>query len=569
MRTASLACFCLLATFAAHAAEPVPSFDDSPHRASIPDYGECDVIVTPSNWPTTLAQVGSNGVNDPTKRVFCVEPGDYRQRGNLLLLASGTEQNRRFLRFRADDGVENAAQRTERAIFERINLVADWWVIQGLSIEPLDPTTPTFLLVNGGDHNILDGNLVDGAQQQNARGTVGIGLKGLSGDPATYNTVQRNLVRNGNQRRRDVDYIGVLVAGAHADGERNDFNRVVDNEIMDWGDGIAVGGDTTDCSEPAVQHGTVIDGNDVYLTADKRIDCDNGGPGDGCACAENGIDVKGDPGPHPDDWTRLTRNRIWGYRPTTPEHPCGGSGSNGQAIAAGNTCAGHILVARNIVTDSTTGISPGGNDWIIAGNVLHEIRATPGFNIGSVAIHASPAAESLDVQFNTMVGVDSAYDDASPDADTRCNVVIEDEGLIGTGQPRGANHATHHNYLYRAHDENFVESDNEQFATAEESEGAEFCFWRMRWSAPEEVCIPLAATTDTSPHLEAVPNCDPDLAAPLGLASVSYVTEAPEPAAAAAAAVACLALAALTTYRRCGASFRRAQRAAARRAARW
>jgi hypothetical protein len=569
MRTAPLVILAFLLAHAARAAEELPSFADSPHRAAIPEHGACDVIVTPANWAITLAQVGATSVNDPTRRVFCVAPGDYRARGEVLLLASGAEDQRRYLRFHADDGVENAAQRAERAVFERINVVGDWWVIQGLTIEPRLANTTTFVVVTGGDHNVLDGNLVDGAGQQNARGNVGIALKALEADPATDNVVQRNLVRNGNRERLDVDYVGVLVGRGSVAGADNDRNRVVDNEIADWGDGVAIGSNTDDCQDPAVQHGTVIDGNDVYLTAAKRIDCDSGGPGDGCACAENGIDVKGDPGPDPADWTRLTRNRIWGYRPTTDEHACGGSGSNGQAITAGNACAGHILVASNIVMDSTTGINPAGTGWIIAGNVLHEIRATQGFDIGSVAIHATPAAANLDVQFNTMVAIDSAYDDASPNVDTRCNVVVEDENQIGPGQPRGANHATHFNYLYEGSDANFVESDNATFADAEASAATDLCFWRKRWSGPERVCIPLAATTDASPHLDAVPQCDTDLAAPLGLASVSYMTAAPEPGRLAALAGACATLAALTTCRRCAASSRRAARAPARPAARW
>jgi hypothetical protein len=571
MHTAPLVLLALLTACTARAAEPLPSFTDSPHRAAIPGYGACDVVVTPDNYLTTLAQYSpSPHVNSPGHRVFCVEPGDYRGRGEVLLLASGTEQSRRFLRFHADDGVENAAQRGAQAIFEAIKVVGSWWVIQGLTIQPQTPSRTWFLSVVGGDHNVLDGNLVDGGQQANTLGNNAVLLMPLNGDPATHNTVQRNLVRNGNQSRIDADYLGIVVGHAQQAGDDNDYNRIVDNEVVDWGDGIALSGVSAGCNDPGTQHGSVIDGNDVYLTAAKRIDCASGQPdpeGE-CACAENGIDVKAMPGAAAADWTRVTNNRVWGYRPTSPTVACGGSGSNGQAIAAGSVCARHVLVAKNVVLDSTTGVSAAGKDWIIAGNLLADIRATTATRYGAMAINASAQGERLDIQFNTMVDVDTAYDDGADDTDTRCNVVVDNAGLNGIGSPRGANHTTAYNFLYQSPTTNFVGTSNAQYDTAQESAAGEHCFWRKRWTTPERVCVSLAATTLESPHMDAVDQCDPDLAVSLGIAEIGFTT-APEPGAALAAAALLATLAALTTCRRCGASSPRAARAAGRRAARW
>lgn len=501
-------------------------FRDSPYAVPIPDFGACDVIVTPANAYTTLAQV-----NDPSKRVFCVEPGNYRPYGLIQLRRSGTEDQRRYLRFHANDGARNAVERSQRAIFEWIHVQASWWVIQGLTIQPKDSGTTWLLAVINGDHNVLDGNLVDAIDHRPASVQHGIVIDGYGGDPATYNTVQRNLVRNGNQGRLDIDYLGIHVRPGFEPGTDNDYNRIVDNEVSDWGDAITVAGHDPNCGEPGRQHGTIIDGNDVYVTPAKYVDCATAAPDPNgeCACAENGIGVKSDGGPAPENWTLVTNNRAWGFRPT-PSVPCGGSGSNGQAIEAGSQCPGHVLVADNVVSDSNIGITSAGDRWIIAGNLLHDIRATSAWRYGSAAIVMTSMADDVDVLFNTIVDVDTAYDDPSANTSTRCNVVIDNLGWMGIGQPRGPNHSTERNFLYESSTVNWDGATNEVFADARDSNSETYCYWRKRWSGPEQVCVPLAATTDASPHHVAENDCERDLAAPLGIASLGFLS-APEPGA--------------------------------------
>ena len=286
-------------------------------------------------------------------------------------------------------------------------------------------------------------------------------------------------------------------------GENNDFNKVLDNETYDWGDGVMVSGHRDDCAEAGVQHGTLIDGNDIYLTGAKRIDCFSGAPDPNgeCSCAENGIDVKPEPGPDPQNWTRITNNRLWGFRPTSASVRCGGSGANGQAITAGNGCPGHVLVARNIVMDATQGITVAGRSWIVAGNVINEVRRSERFGEGgTMAVFPASIATDVLVQFNTVVGVDNAYDDQSSNTDTRCNAVIDDAATAGAGGIRGLNHSTEHNFLYDSPVASMLGASNAVYPASVQSANAELCFWRKRWTAPERVCIPQAATTAQSPH---------------------------------------------------------------------
>jgi hypothetical protein len=490
---------------------------ESSNLEVVPPAGACQVVVTPGNQATTLAQL-----NDAAKRVFCVEPGDYRGAGELLLTASGSSTARRYLRFHAPDPVPPALHQAVRAVFESIRIQGSWWVVQGLTLQPANPQTNWFLMIQGGDRNVIDRNLIDGSAQQNAGSQSGILIGSLLSNPATYNSVQSNVVRSGNKSRLPIDYIGVNVSVSVYSGGNNDFNKIVDNEIYDWGDGIALTAGS-DCSYLGRPRGTLIDGNDVYVTPAKRADCDTGLPdplGD-CSCAENGIDVKPDPGSSSSYWTRITHNRLWGFRPTASPS-CGGSGATGQAITAGNACAGHVFVAGNVILDSSAGISVLGTKWTIVGNLFDEIRVPTGSPVGSGMAILPLTSSGLEVQFNTIVGVDSAYDDSSSSTDTRCNAILDDLAVNGAGATRGSNHSTRYNYLYDAPAANFIGSTNQSFATVGQSRNEDFCFWRRRWTGSEFVCIPFARTTPASPHLAAASSCETNLGSPFGYGPLGF-----------------------------------------------
>jgi hypothetical protein len=350
-------------------------------------------------------------------------------------------------------------------------------------------------------------------------------IVGSTGRPSTHNTIQRNVIRNGDQTHQAIDYDGVLIASGFALGEDNDYNAVLDNEIYDWGDAVAVAGYTLDCSDPGVQHGTLIDGNDAYLTPAKYVDCNTGAsdPNGQCACAENAFDLKADPGSDPAWWTRVTNNRAWGYRPTTEAVVCGGSGALGQAITAGTVCPTNIFIARNIVADSTIGIEVVGSDWIVAGNLIHDIQPSNSEMWGTMALFVSDDASYVNVQWNTIVDSMNAYDDHADYVDTRCNTMIRTPGW-GAGMPRGVSHVTAYNYLYEASALNFVGSSNQSFPTALASMNQALCYKRKRWTGEETVCVPDGATTQMSPQVLATPYCDSSIGAPFGMSTIGYWT---------------------------------------------
>jgi hypothetical protein len=182
-----------------------------------------------------------------------------------------------------------------------------------------------------------------------------------------------------------------------------------------------------------------------------------------------------------------------------------------------------VFLAGNVILDSTTGIVIDGPKWTVVGNLLHEIRQSPTARVtGGFAVHPLAGASGLEVQFNTIVGVDNAYDDASSSTDTRCNAVLDDVGVNGAGSLRGSNHSTRYNYLYEAPAANFVGTTNQAFASAGQSRNEEFCFWRRRWTGLQLACIPFGHTTSASPHRAAASSCETNLGSPFGFGPLGF-----------------------------------------------
>jgi hypothetical protein len=480
-------------------------------------------VITPANKATTLPML-----NDSDKRVFCLEPGDYRSARHLELERSGTATARRYLRYNAPFPAPRAIAQANRAIVYGIYLNgASWWVIEGLTIQPTGTQDHAFMVgILGGSRNVLEGNLIDASLQSNDGYQSGVLVReGWTGVAASRNTIQNNVIRGGNKSRLEVDYTGVDIRSSFTTASFNDYTKVLDNEIYDWGDGVQLGASNT-CDDPGWARGTIIDGNDIYVTAAKRVNCEDGTPDPNgeCSCSENGIDVKSRAGTRVDLWTQITNNRLWGFRPTLRAvKSCGGSGSRGQAINAGNSCAANVLVARNAITDSTAGIVSEGGEWRIAGNLLSEMRnADADRGNQGIAIHPISGTGSR-VQLNTVVAVDNAYNDTAAYATGQCNAVLHDRALKGSSGPRGTGHVVRYNHLYESNSPNNMTSPTtEVFANDVDSGNTELCFSRRRWTGPQEVCIPFGHTTAASPHATLPAECGTDIGAPFGIPVITH-----------------------------------------------
>jgi hypothetical protein len=504
-------------------------FQDSQFLENIPEPPPCDVVITTANAATTLPML-----NDPSKYVFCISPGNYLARGQIALRTQGTSTRRRYFRYNGSWPTLPAIRQTDRVRLHGLLInEASWWVVEGITVQPTTQDTSYLVAIFGSSNNVLQGNLIDASLQSNYKFQSGIvfGATGPAsadpGTPSTYNSIQRNVIRGGNKSRLPVDYAGVNIPVEDVAGANNDYNKILDNEIYDWGDGIQVSSSTDVCSSyVAVPRGTLIDNNDIYITSAKRVRCSDGAPDpDGeCSCSENGIDIKVAPGSNASRWTRVMNNRLWGFRPTLRDAPsCGGSGSRGQAITSGNSCAGYVFVARNTIMDSTVGIITQGQEWRVVGNLFHEIRTADVSNGNrGVAIYPLEQNDAL-IQFNTMVATDNAYSDSGWGVVTQCNAVVHDAGVNGLQGARGSPHTTRYNHTYESNTPDImVGSTNVAHPNDIQSQNRELCFHRKRWTESEEVCIPFAETVQGSPHATLPTACSTAIGVDFGLPTVFF-----------------------------------------------
>jgi hypothetical protein len=500
-------------------------FEESRYLENVPEPGPCDVVITTTNQNTTIPML-----DDPSKYVFCISPGNYRAQGHIRLYTSGTSSRRRYLRYNGPSPTLPAIRQSNRVLLHGLILnEASWWVVDGITVQPTAAQDLAYLVaIFGSSRNVIQGSLIDASLQPNHRFQQGIvfGSTGPGADvpgiPSTYNTIQRNVIRGGNKSRLPLDYTGINIPVEDLPGANSDYNKILDNEIYDWGDGIQISRNDELCNG-ALPRGTLIDNNDIYITKAKRVRCSDGAPDPSgeCSCSENAIDMKVAGGANPVYWTRITNNRMWGFRPTLRDVPsCGGSGARGQAVTAGNPCAGYVFVARNKIMDSTVGVMTNGTEWRVVGNLIYEMRDAD--DSRGVAIFPLDQNDAL-IQFNTAVAVDNSYTDSGSGVLTQCNAVIHDRALEGAQGSRGTDHVTRYNTQYESFSPEYVGSTNVKYPNDNQSQNRELCFYRKRWTQEEEVCIPFAETVSSSPHAVNRPTaCATNVGADFGLPTVFY-----------------------------------------------
>jgi hypothetical protein len=110
--------------------------------------------------------------------------------------------------------------------------------------------------------------------------------------------------------------------------------------------------------------------------------------------------------------------------------------------------------------------------------------------------------DQLEMYGNTLVDVYFWVLAAAPGSDIRCNTVVDTPGAYDGNT---ADTVADNNFYYNARRLAVPGTSDVVRSTAAESDNRPFCFVRKRITAPEQVCIPWAVTTRTSPHDSACP----------------------------------------------------------------
>lgn len=455
------------------------------------------IISTDADW---------DDINDPALRVFCVQPGDYSAYGDIQITADGALGAERWIRWYDPDATSDTTTHpvnmaeAERAVVLHLRIglegnAADHWRIDRLTVRG----APWGNLISfGSSYNVLNRLLVEGGQSHQVTFANG----------ATDNVLQNSVVRR-TERVPDADRTCVNLAGGQVG------TRIVANEIYDCaGDGIQF--------SPNTGYG-YVENNDIYLTPALYSDCQGQLTTTGdCACAENAIDFKSPRDRQwplaPEEWVRIERNRLWGFRPTDVN--CGGTGSPGTAVAIGSgadNAVDFVLIRDNIIMDSpgavAVGVAPVRHVSII-GNLLYDLTHARADDYQGALTNGGD--DQIEFYLNTVV--DSRYwfrnGPNADDNDLRCNIAIRSNGRP-FGVDWGTGSTADFNFFYDT-DPYTTESPSHDIShpTAQDAAHEQLCFERRRLTDPEIYCIDHGRPTPASPHWNA---CDPGLGSRTGI----------------------------------------------------
>lgn len=412
----------------------------------------CGELIGPLSWKRCIEL-------HQQVRDFLVSPGDYSGWGVLdISKSSGLPGRRRVIRYfgagadrhpvqRAADGDGNEALLQAFRFSE-----ARHWLLHGLKIVPGVPMMQdTGQIAHHSSDIVLDSLLIEHIPRNAVRIRQ-----------SNDNCVQNSVIRTANPAVSDRVGVNIRVRDSATTG-----NRIVNNEIIDFGDAIQL---TDDKRDPGLTaDGTVVAENDLYVTEGYLARLDDGAQG----CVENALDIKiGAAGA--ENPVRIIGNRIWGYR-RIGVGICGGSG---EAVVV-QRYARHIILSQNVIFDVPIGVRSevlprgvaGSRNLKIDDNLFYGIRA---FDAGKLAGAALSLPTPAEVRGNTLSHSDSLT--VRTPAEAAARIMRENTAL-----------AVRH--LVPALTESG--SDNTRGGTVAQGV-ADYTFPVRRWTAPSTVTLPLA-----------------------------------------------------------------------------
>lgn len=296
------------------------------------------VILTPASYATWAAMFSAHS----TKRRYYLTPGDYTSWGQCAITLSGTTGARKELRY-YDPATHDTHPYLRRnpATEARVDVIKfsgggsrphDWY-FHGLTGRAINGEWSTGSGTSGGKATYVTWDFC--LMEESA----GYGIRVHS----SHVTVQRCVLQQASiagGAQPDAPGLQIFSNAAEAITDV----KFLDNELIDWSDGIALSDDATTGSTP--YDNILIEGNDVYVTSARYLESGTK------AETENGIDIKA--GSNLAEGIILRNNRWWGFRQTVPVP--GAVGSLGQAIAI-HRYGRNVTIEDDIVGDAPFGIT--------------------------------------------------------------------------------------------------------------------------------------------------------------------------------------------------------------------
>lgn len=412
---------------------------------------------------------------------FLIQPGDYRSWGVFEPTDSGVKTAKKALLY--FDGQSRQVLEKEHPydkkkkkkevilesfVFNKVN----FWTLHGISFR--GKSNKRYNQVGGLPNNILDANFITINYCLIENINNGSGIRILN---SSQNFIQNCLFQQTNFDLT-TDNPAILVSAHTGKSCRN--NKIVNNEIQNWNDGIAlarhISAKNPQFNQTGPCPGTIIENNDIYLTPEVYI-TENG---ETFAYAENAIDNKqGTKSTNPKDKIQIINNRLWGFRNTKTSK--GASGSPGAVIALHRDASNH-LVKNNIIFDAPIGIMIFKNNpkfpdervenIEVSDNVFYEIRKTSNFPYAGSVFYIS---RGTNIKSNVIIQSDKSITYKNPLNENH----FSDNVLIDVQEDPPS---CHPKWDLRS---NNVRMNKKQVVGA--SIPRDFVFYVKRWTGPEKM----------------------------------------------------------------------------------
>lgn len=292
-------------------------------------------------------------INDSSKSIFCVKPGDYSGAGIITVTADGTDSNRRYIILDNGNDTHPATLSTSNqanAILYLDN--ADYWVVDRMSTRGYGSSLgqSSMKLKNGSSNNIINRHFIDDFYD-------GINLT----HGAYNNTIQQSQFHNMTHTGRKQDRTGLRLSNASYNGTKIINTKIISNEFINCSDAIQLTRSTGPNGWPDLVNdvdysGTIMDSNLMYITPDIYTDGSGYYTTSGkYAYAENAIDLKvgAEDANNP---VIITNNIMWGFRQSDKT----GSSISGTGKAMTiHYRVPNTFIENNIIYDSQYGIGVG------------------------------------------------------------------------------------------------------------------------------------------------------------------------------------------------------------------
>lgn len=307
-------------------------------------------------------------INDPSKRIFLVQPGNYAV--DLELTQDGTPEAKRYIIYynpseQSEVHPANMSEADRAVIQELYFLGTEHWVVHRITAR--DESTHshvrmqpnTFHWTDHWPHNnrhiLLDKMLIEGGG--GSSGMVAMGGEDL--------TVQDSVIRNSFITPNADDH-GIVFYG--------DRNKLIGLEVYDCS------GDMVQISGSGSNSGVIAD-CEFYVTSAYYTDGNgNLDPNGTHMAVENGMDFKGGGNV---DGLLVKDNFIWGFNRDDDNNTVTGAGSIGLGIVTHSSCS-NVIFEGNVLLDNQMGFigaNPTTQDCIFRDNLFKD--HTYGFSMPS------------------------------------------------------------------------------------------------------------------------------------------------------------------------------------------